>query len=281
MTLQKIINKTYLFPILLIIFICLLCGCGLYYDYEDTSSTSRTGGESDGTSGGIRVKEVVDGDTIILSDGSRLRLIGINTPEHGMYFFEEAREVLEAIVLDREVVLEKDISDTDKYGRLLRYVYSGDLFVNLEMVKRGFANAYTFPPDVKYTEKFLEAERYARENNLGLWLKSKVGMVKIEINYDAPGNDNMNLNDEYVLIKNSGADSIDIDSWTVKDSATNIYRFKKYLFESGSTVYLFTGSGNDGEGKFYWDSPQPIWNNDSDTLYLRDREGLLVEIYNY
>ncbi len=189
------------------------------------------------------VKEVVDGDTIILSDGSRVRLIGINTPEYGMYFFEEAREVLEAIVLGREVVLEKDISDTDKYGRLLRYVYAGNLFVNLEMVKRGFANAYTYPPDVKYTEKFLEAERYARENNLGLWLKSKVDIVKIEINYDARGNDNMNLNDEYIIMENIGNDSININGWTVKDSGTSIYKFKRYFFEPGSTIYLFTGSG--------------------------------------
>jgi endonuclease YncB( thermonuclease family) len=276
MTFQKIINKTYLLPLLTIIFIGFFCGCGLYYDYEDSDSISGVNGST-----GILVKEVVDGDTIILLDGSRVRLIGINTPEYGMYFFEEAREVLEAIVLGREVILEKDISDTDKYGRLLRYVYAGDLFVNLEMVKRGFANAYTFPPDVKYTEKFLEAERYARENSLGLWLKSKVGIVKIEINYDARGNDNTNLNDEYVIIENIGADSININGWTIKDSATNIYKFKKYLFEPGSTIYLFTGSGKDEGGKFYWGSPKPIWNNDNDTLYLRDKEGLLIGIYSY
>ncbi|HEY4695533.1 MAG TPA: thermonuclease family protein [Candidatus Hydromicrobium sp.] len=276
MTFQKITNKSYLILLLIMIFTAVLLGCGLYYDYGDAGGTSGVDGGS-----GILVKEVVDGDTIILLDGSRVRLIGINTPEYGMYFFEEAREVLEAIVLGREVVLEKDISDTDKYGRLLRYVYTGDLFVNLEMVKKGFANAYTYPPDVKYTEKFLEAERYARENNLGLWLKSKVDIVEVVINYDAGGNDNMNLNDEYIMIENIGTDSIDINSWTVKDSATNIYKFKKYLFEPGSIIYLFTGSGNDEEGKFYWGSPKPIWNNDNDTLYLRDREGLLIEIYDY
>src|SRR3972149_7840271 len=202
MTFQKITNKSYLILLLIMIFTAVLLGCGLYYDYGDAGGTSGVDGGS-----GILVKEVVDGDTIILLDGSRVRLIGINTPEYGMYFFEEAREVLEAIVLGREVILEKDITDKDKYGRLLKYVYTGDLFVNLEMVKRGFANAYTYPPDVKYTERFLEAERYARENNLGLWLKSKVDIVKITINYDARGNDNMNLNDEYIMIGNIGTDS--------------------------------------------------------------------------
>ncbi len=276
MTFRKIISKFYLIIIFSIVFLSIFSGCGLYYSYEDVGDSN---GIEDGS--GILVKEVVDGDTIVLSNGSRVRLIGINTPEHGMYFFEEASEVLETIVLGREVVLEKDISDKDKYGRLLRYVYAGDLFVNLEMVKRGFANAYTYPPDVKYNEEFLEAERYARENNLGLWLKSKVDIVKIEVNYDARGNDNVNLNDEYVKMENTGDGSIDIGGWTIKDSGTNIYRFEKYSFESGSEVFLFTGSGEDGAGKFYWGSPKPIWNNDNDTLYLRDREGLLIEIYNY
>ncbi|MBA7508641.1 hypothetical protein ES705_00573 [subsurface metagenome] len=266
-----------LLPLFIIIFLIILCGCGLYYDYGDSSSRS----DNDASSSGFMVKEVVDGDTIILSDNSRVRLIGINTPEYGMYFYGEAREVLEAMVLGREVVLEKDISEVDKYGRLLRYVYMDDLFVNLEMVKRGFANAYTYPPDVKYTEKFLEAERYARSNNLGLWEKSKIDIVKIDINYDASGNDNLNLNDEYVIIKNIGTDSVNIYGWTVKDSGTSIYKFGSYIFEPASTIYLYTGSGKDGECKFYWGSSKPIWNNDHDTLYLRGKEGLLIEIYNY
>jgi len=276
MTFRNKINKFYLIIILSIIFSFVFSGCGLYYDYGDTGDS----GEVEDSSG-ILVKEVIDGDTIVLSDGSRVRLIGINTPEYGMYFFEEAKEVLEAIVLGREVTLEKDITDKDKYGRLLRYVYTGNLFVNLEMVKRGFANSYTYPPDVKYNEEFLEAERYARENNLGLWLKSKMDIVKITIKYDARGNDNVNLNDEYVIMENIGSGSVDIDGWTIKDSGTNIYTFKKYSFESCSKIYLFTGSGKDGAGKFYWGSSKPIWNNDNDTLYLRDRDGLLVEIYNY
>lgn len=277
MAILKITNKTYLLPLFIIIFLVILCGCGLYYDYGSSSGRS----DNDASDSNFIVKEVVDGDTIILSDNSRVRLIGINTPEYGMYFYGEAREVLEAMVLGKEVVLEKDISEVDKYDRLLRYVYMDGLFVNLEMVKRGFANAYTYPPDVKYTEKILAAERYARSNNLGLWEKSKIDIVKIDINYDASGNDNLNLNDEYVIIENIGDDIVNTDGWTVKDSGTSIYKFGRYIFKPGSTIYLYTGSGKDREGKFYWGSSKPIWNNDHDTLYLRDRKGLLMEIYNY
>lgn len=268
------------FLISLLIF---LNGCGLYYDYKNTDSSkdNSTSGNQSEPDGGILVKEVLDGDTIILSDGNRVRLIGINAPEYGMYFFEEAGDVLEIMILGREVVLEKDVSETDKYGRLLRYVYADSLFINLEMVKRGFASCYTYPPDVKYNELFLEAERYARKNNLGLWRSSEIDNIKVELHYDAAGNDNTNLNDEYVLIKNKGTESVNIYGWTVKDSGTCIYKFGSYIFRPDTTIYLFTGSGKDGQGKFYCGSTGPIWNNDHDTLYLRDREGLLLEIYNY
>lgn len=258
----------------------ILYGCGLYY-YDNHEEINKGESGSSYTDDNLTVKEVLDGDTIVLSDSRRVRLIGINTPEQGMYFFNEAREVLEAMVLGKEVILKKDISEVDIYGRLLRYIFVGDLFVNLEMVKRGFANAYTCPPDVRYTEEFLKAERTARSNNLGLWQKSKIGLVKIDLNYDADGNDNLNLNDEYIAIKNTGCDPVNIYGWTVKDSATNIYEFGSYILRPDSAVYLFTGSGEDGEGRFYWGNPKPVWNNDHDTLYLRDREGLLVDIYNY
>jgi micrococcal nuclease len=112
----------------------------------------------------IFVKEVIDGDTIIISTGQSVRLIGINTPETDMAFFEEAKQYLKYLVRRKQVVLEKDVSDIDQYGRLLRYVYRGDTFINLEMVRSGFANSYTYPPDVKYESLFLKAERDARDS---------------------------------------------------------------------------------------------------------------------
>ncbi len=269
--------KPFSFFITIIILAVTINGCGLFYDYDNTSD----GDEIKCNGDSCMVKEIIDGDTIVLSDNSRVRLIGINTPEHGMYFFEEARDALEIMVLGREVILEKDISEIDKYGRLLRYVYTGGLFVNLEMVKRGFANCYTYPPDVKYSEKFVEAERYARENDKGLWESSEVGNVMVTIHYDARGDDGNNLNDEYVVIKNTGDESINIYGWTVKDSGTAIYKFGRYYLESDTSIYLFTGSGEDAEGVSYWGRTGPVWNNNHDTLYLRDRAGKLVEIYNY
>jgi len=115
------------------------------------------------------VTRVIDGDTVELDNGERLRLIGIDTPERGRPYFEEAKAKLTELVEGRQVELEKDLSERDRYGRLLRYIWLGGVFINVEMVQLGYANSYTYPPDVKYQEEILAAEREARERQLGLW----------------------------------------------------------------------------------------------------------------
>ena len=125
------------------------------------------------------VTHVVDGDTIqVKIDGQdyRLRYIGINTPETrppAEYFGLEAAEKNRALVDGKTVTLVKDVSETDKYGRLLRYVVVGDfesgVFVNYELVRQGYANAGTYPPDVACEAAFRQAEGMARGEQLGLW----------------------------------------------------------------------------------------------------------------
>ncbi|HET6380443.1 MAG TPA: thermonuclease family protein [candidate division Zixibacteria bacterium] len=128
------------------------------------------------------VERVIDGDTIEVRLGGQsftVRYIGIDTPEtvHPSRPVEwmgpEASAANSALVLGREVVLEKDVSETDDFGRLLRYVWlpqdGGWLLVNRELVRRGFATSSTYPPDVRYQELFLAAEREARAAGAGLW----------------------------------------------------------------------------------------------------------------
>ena len=129
-----------------------------------------------------KVVRVVDGDTIVVRlDGrdERLRYIGMDTPETKKqdtpveWMGPEATAANEALVGGRTVVLEKDVSETDQYDRLLRYVWLRDgdawTFVNVELVRRGFAQVATFPPDVRWTDLFLAAQRVAREAGVGLW----------------------------------------------------------------------------------------------------------------
>ncbi len=122
----------------------------------------------------VVVKRVVDGDTIELIDGRRVRYIGMNAPEtlgsNGKTCFgTQALVKNKALVEGKSIRLEKDISETDKYDRLLRYVWVGDIFVNEILIREGFAQVSTFPPDVLYKDVFLAAEKQARTEMMGLW----------------------------------------------------------------------------------------------------------------
>lgn len=116
-----------------------------------------------------RVTRVIDGDTVELEDGKRVRYIGIDTPETGDCYWTEATNKNKKLVEGKIVTLLRDVSETDKYGRLLRYVWVGDTFINDVLVRKGYANASSYPPDVKYQDQFREAEREARDDDRGLW----------------------------------------------------------------------------------------------------------------
>lgn len=117
-----------------------------------------------------KVKFVVDGDTFILEDGRKVRLIGIDTPEFGRKYSATAKQKMFELVFRKNITLVRDVSEYDKYGRILRYVYVGDKFVNLEMVEGGYARVLTILPDTKYSEQFTKAQDKAREEKLGIWV---------------------------------------------------------------------------------------------------------------
>ncbi len=116
-----------------------------------------------------KVTRVIDGDTIELESGQRVRYIGLNAPESVdprkpvQCFGQEAVKKNKELVEGKKVRLEKDVSETDKYRRLLRYVYLEDTFINDYLIRQGYAYASSYPPDVKYQERFKEAEEEARQ----------------------------------------------------------------------------------------------------------------------
>ncbi len=137
----------------------------------------------------ILVKRAVDGDTLVLEDGERVRLTGIDTPElhESQKLYRDAQrshqdartiqklgrrayEFTKSLVEGKRVSLEFDVEKHDKYGRLLAYVYLKDgTFVNAQIVKQGFANLMSIPPNVKYADLFLSLYRQARNDKRGLW----------------------------------------------------------------------------------------------------------------
>lgn len=152
---------------------------------QSSSTPSPVPQPSDGS---VKVMKVVDGDTIeVMIDGVQInvRLIGINTPETVdprrpvQCFGKEASAETKSLLSDKWVILEKDVSEVDKYDRLLRYVYlpmpdGSKLMINDYLVRSGFAQVSSYPPDIKYQDRFLVAETEAKTHNLGLWAKCPI-----------------------------------------------------------------------------------------------------------
>lgn len=149
----------------------------------------------DGPESEITVTRVIDGDTIEVNiEGVlyKVRYIGIDTPEldderlEFCTLAQEATRYNRQLVEGQEIRLEKDVSETDQYGRLLRYVYVGDTFVNAELVSAGLAWAKAYPPDTKYQDILDEAEAEAKEDEIGIWNNSQPDTAVL---YDSQGNE--------------------------------------------------------------------------------------------
>ncbi len=120
-----------------------------------------------------RVTRVIDGDTVVLATGEHVRYIGMNTPEMNPLqpFAKEATEANRKLVEGKTVRLEKDVSETDRYGRLLRYVWVDNTMVNLELVRQGLAEATAYPPDTRYQAVLDAGEVEAKIARRGMWAK--------------------------------------------------------------------------------------------------------------
>jgi len=253
-----------------------------------TTTTDRVAGEV------AMVVEVVDGDTIRvrLSDRSveKLRLIGINTPEAGECLADLATARMVELVADRQVVLTIDVSDRDQYGRLLRYVYVGDVSVNETMVREGLALSRRYEPDTAMADLLDAAQSEAQTDRVGMWADNSCGpapsnsLVIDQVVYDAPGDDATNLNGEYVQITNTADSSVDLTEWVLRDeSASHSFTFPTgFLLLSGETVTVFTGCGdNNGTALFWCNTGSAVWNNSGDTAFLLDSYGNIVTFWPY
>jgi endonuclease YncB( thermonuclease family) len=245
------------------------------------------------------VERVIDGDSIeIVLNGELLglRYIGIDTPEIGMPYSLESTELNQNMVEGQIVELERDVSDTDQYGRLLRYVYLQDgTMVNAELVRLGYALAVAYPPDTKYQEIINSSELEAKENELGLWappsptapvddqdLTPRIQVEPSCSQFNSPGNDNENKNEEYVCIANAGSGAVDLTGWTVKDQYGWTYQFPTFSLNEGFTVKIRTGCGTDSQQDLYWCKDETaVWNNDGDCVFLIDQAGELRAEYCY
>lgn len=235
---------------------------------------------------------VQDGDSIrVQIDGQeeRVRLIGINTPEQGECFGDEARTLLTDLVASQQVLVSTDVDAYDQYGRILGYVWIDDLFVNAELVLQGAALARAYEPNTSLQSFLDDAERIAQDAESGMWSATACGSTEqfditiTAINADATGRDNENRNGEWITITSSGSTDIDLTGWTIKDESS----VHRYTFGDGvqlapsASLVVFTGCGEDQPGEFYWCDDTPVWDNSGDTGFLLDPNGTIVSQYGY
>jgi len=238
------------------------------------------------------VTEIVDGDTIKVEVNGTIetiRLLHINTPEKQEKCYQEAKERLEELIENKTVWLERDMQDEDKYDRKLRYLFLTENldpdnfngFVNLIIIREGYASLLIIEPNARYQAKFEQAIEQASEEEGCIWgsKSSYSSCFKVEeFHYDAEGEDCENPNNEYVILKNSCQDIL-MKNWTIKDNARHVYSFKDFTAKSDLSFTLHSGSGNDNSTDLFWNQNMQclaVWNNDHDSLFLRDTDDNLV-----
>jgi Micrococcal nuclease (thermonuclease) homologs len=244
-----------------------------------TSSTVAPTAEPMTAAVAVTVTEVIDGDTIgVTYNGlhESVRLLGIDASETGEAYNAEATAALKKLVGGKTARLEFDVVGRDQYDRLLAFVWVGSTTANAEMLRLGLATIYTVPPNVKYVEVLQAAQNEAQAARRGMWgAPAGSPLAIVSIHYNAEGNDNNNLNDEYVVFKALVAGTL--AGYAVEDQTGHRYDFPDRVFKKGQTFTLHTGSGTDTPTDLYWNmSKSAVWNNDGDTVKVLDPQGHVV-----
>ena len=214
-------------------------------------------------------KRVIDGDTIVINETS-VRLLGINSPEKGEPYYNEARNFLEELVLNKTVKFEFGKEKYDKYQRVLAYVFLDNTNVNLKLVENGLANIY-FPSgkDIYYKD-FKKAWEDCIEENINLCESSKNKCADcIELK-------KFDYKKQEVIFYNKCGFDCELTDWKIKDEGRKTFMFPEFILKPNKDVYILIGEGDNTKDILFWEDEEYVWTSSGDTLFLRDDEGKLV-----
>ena len=249
---------------------------------DDESNNTQEVTEEETQDYNMTVVEILDGDTFDLGNEERVRIIGINTPEKGRPFSDEATDALSEMIMGKEVTLVNDSKndDVDSSGRLLRHVYVEPygISVNYEMIRTGMAFWYPYSSGTDMDESYQEAQESAAYDHVGLWTESQYNITIDYIEYDPEGSE---VDGEYLIITNHDNYNINMEGWYLQDEAARTAYEFNYTLEINTSVRIYTGSGEDNQTMLFWGWYQGIWNNGGDMAILQDENGLMVDYYRY
>jgi endonuclease YncB( thermonuclease family) len=236
------------------------------------------------------VSRLVDGDSfhirwIDTDEVDEIRLFGINAPEADACFGDASSGVLKVLTDGNELLIET--IERDEFGRAVANVWVGDILVNVRLVELGAALALS--DGGSHLSIIQNAQHFATENSIGMWdpvfcgSDSSVVMRIGAIEANAPGDDNLNPNGEWIDVVNDGSTIADLTEWSIRDESTR-HRFSfpdRFSLPPSDTVRVFSGCGDDTLTELYWCDGDAVWNNGGDTGFLVDEDGKFADSFSY
>jgi endonuclease YncB( thermonuclease family) len=195
----------------------------------------------------VHVDRIIDGDTIE-SNKTSIRLLGVNAPERGEYFYEEAKEFLEKEILNQSVGLKYGKERYDKYDRVLAYVFFNKENINIKIVEEGYANYYFYGGRDVYSDELLDAWQVCLDNNVNLCEKSNDKCAQC-----------VKIKDTKTII-NTCSFSCNINNWEIKEEGRDKFVFSDKILQPNAEADFELDLTDTGGG-----------------LFLRDKEEKLVE----
>jgi len=227
-----------------------------------------------------KVLQVLDGDTCQLENDRRVRYLGMDAPEKNDPHGEEATQANNKLVGGKQVRLEPGKPQKDRDGRLLAYVFVGETLVNEELLRLGWAQVRR-PVARQYKERFFQAQEEARKAGRGIWVKAREWNLRVAEVHAKPEGGARNLNDEYVVIENCADDPVNLTGWSVLDETHHRYLVPNFVLPAKGKVTLRTGLGKNTGGELFWGNRTSIWNDNGDTILLKDDKGNLILCHVY
>lgn len=212
------------------------------------------------------VERIVDGDTVIINNTS-VRLLGINSPERGEQYYEEAKQYLENTILNETVRLEFGKEKYDLYNRKLAYIHFNNQNINLELVEQGFANYYFPSGKDRYYKQFTQAWEQCIINNINICEASANKCITLK---------EFDYSDEIVILQNICSSIQNLNGWDLKDEGRKHFTFPSFELAPNTQVKIKVGQGTNTDETLYWKNQDYVWTSSGDTLFLRDEKNKLV-----